>query len=183
MDNNTVDIVVSFETIEHHDKHEEMISEIKRVMKIDGVCIVSSPDKLYYSDIPNYRNEFHVKELYYQEFKNLISRHFKKSIFYNQKIFVGSIIALDENIQDYKKPIIIDKEGNSHELNPVYNIAICTDNIDFTPNYQLVLYKESDYLTSSAEIELAKQSVRMTKTYKLGNFIISPFRSIKRHLC
>jgi ubiquinone/menaquinone biosynthesis C-methylase UbiE len=182
LDDNTVDIVVSFETIEHHDKHDEMISEIKRVMKKNGVCIISSPDKLYYSDIPNIKNEFHVRELYYDEFKNLISGYFKKSIFYNQKIFVGSIILLNENAHEYKKPIVIDKEGNSHEFNAVYNLAIATDNLDFTPNCQFVLYKESDSLVSEADIELIKQSVRSTKAYKLGDFLITPFRIVKRHL-
>ena len=41
------DVVVSFETIEHHDKHEEMMAEIKRVLRPGGMLIISSPDKLY----------------------------------------------------------------------------------------------------------------------------------------
>src|SRR5213076_2544358 len=62
------DVVTSFETIEHHDKHEEMLDEIKRVLKPDGVLIISSPNRLTYSDEPGYKNPFHVKELYYDEF-------------------------------------------------------------------------------------------------------------------
>lgn len=182
LDTCTVDIVVSFETIEHHDKHEEMIFEIKRVMKIDGIFIISSPDKLYFSDIPKIKNEFHVKELYFNEFRNLISGHFKKSIFYNQKVFVGSIISLNEDVKEYKKPIVVEKDGNAHEFSPVYNLAIGTDNVDFNPNYQIVMYKEADYLTSDVDLELAKQTVRGTKAYKLGRFLISPFRIIKRLL-
>ncbi|MGB7416076.1 MAG: class I SAM-dependent methyltransferase, partial [Thermosynechococcaceae cyanobacterium] len=37
VESNTIDIVVSFETIEHHDKHEEMLLEIKRILKSDGL--------------------------------------------------------------------------------------------------------------------------------------------------
>ena len=48
----SVDLVVSFETIEHHDKHEEMMLEIKRVLRPDGVVIISSPDKQTYSIEP-----------------------------------------------------------------------------------------------------------------------------------
>jgi ubiquinone/menaquinone biosynthesis C-methylase UbiE len=179
---NVVDVVVSFETIEHHDKHEEMIVEIKRVMKGDGICIISSPDKLYYSDIANYKNKFHIKELYYDEFKTLISSHFKKSIFYSQKIFIGSIIALDENGQEYKKPLVVEKEGDSYEFKPVYNIAIGTDNICFAPYYQLILYKEFENLVCDTDIKQARQSIQMSKEYKVGNFIVSPFRCIKRLL-
>lgn len=42
---NSVDVVVSFETIEHHDKHEEMMLEIKRVLTATGTLIMSSLTK------------------------------------------------------------------------------------------------------------------------------------------
>ena len=38
-----VDLVVSFETIEHHDRHLEMMQEIGRVLRPTGVLIISSP--------------------------------------------------------------------------------------------------------------------------------------------
>ncbi len=41
----SIDTVVSFETIEHHDKHNEMMNEIKRVLKPGGILIISSPEK------------------------------------------------------------------------------------------------------------------------------------------
>lgn len=67
LDNKSVEVVTSFETIEHHNKHEEMMLEIKRVLKPGGLLIISSPDRLNYSDKQNYSNPFHVKELYYDE--------------------------------------------------------------------------------------------------------------------
>lgn len=42
VESQSVDVVISFETIEHHNKHDEMISEIKRILKLDGVLIISS---------------------------------------------------------------------------------------------------------------------------------------------
>ena len=74
--NRSVDCVVSFETIEHHDLHDEMMAEIKRVLKPSGLLIISSPDKYYYSIEPDTKNEFHVKELFEHQFKDLVSKHF-----------------------------------------------------------------------------------------------------------
>lgn len=85
---NSVDVVVSFETIEHHDKHDEMMLEIKRILKEDGLLIMSSPDKKFYSDTRNYKNEFHVKELYKDEFNNLIAKYFNNHQLLNQTRWV-----------------------------------------------------------------------------------------------
>ena len=75
--------------------------------------------------------EFHIKELYCEEFQKLISDNFKFLNFFSQKAFLGSIIALDGNYLDYKVPIVIDKNGNSSSFWPVYNISIAIDDYAF----------------------------------------------------
>jgi ubiquinone/menaquinone biosynthesis C-methylase UbiE len=175
----SIDVFVSFETIEHHDKHIEMLNEIKRVLKPSGILVMSSPDRFYYSELPKYKNEFHVKELYNEEFRILINRYFKFTTYYAQKIFTGSIISLDEEQQIYKKPLIVEKDGNSSNLTPMYNLVIGTEDINFKPPLQLVLYKESDDLLTIKDFERAILAVKNTKTYKLGNIFISPFRFVR----
>lgn len=88
----SVDIIVSFETLEHYDQHEESFIEFKRVLRPGGKLLISSPDKKYYSDARNYHNEFHVKELYEEEFRELVGRHFKNTVFYTQRIAFGSVL-------------------------------------------------------------------------------------------
>jgi SAM-dependent methyltransferase len=88
----SVDVVVSFETIEHHDQHEKMLQEIKRVLKPTGLLLISSPDKYYYSEEPGFVNAYHVKELYQDEFKKLINSHFSATEYYGQRVAYGSII-------------------------------------------------------------------------------------------
>jgi SAM-dependent methyltransferase len=124
---NSVDMVVSFETIEHHDQHEEMMLEIKRVLKADGMLVISSPDKKEYSDIPGYKNEFHVKELYLSEFDQLLRSCFKKVIMFGQRVKCGSLIVPINKNQS--SPIIVfDKgKGNSEEFDPLYFIAVASD--------------------------------------------------------
>ena len=94
--NGTVDLAVSFETIEHHNRHKEMMREIKRVLRPEGILIISSPDKYIYSDVPAYNNEFHVKELYAREFEALIKEYFTNLQMFGQRVVYGSIIAAEE---------------------------------------------------------------------------------------
>jgi len=91
----SIDVVVSFETIEHINDNQQraFLSEVKRVLKSDGIFILSTPDKYWYSDVPNYRNEFHVKEFYRQELYTFLSQAFKYVDLYDQKEEIVSIIG------------------------------------------------------------------------------------------
>ena len=77
---NSFDVVVSFETLEHLAEHQQLLSEFKRVLKEDGVLIISTPDKAEYSDKTGFDNEYHVKELYRHEFKELLDSHFTQQV-------------------------------------------------------------------------------------------------------
>jgi 2-polyprenyl-3-methyl-5-hydroxy-6-metoxy-1,4-benzoquinol methylase len=60
----SIDVVVSFETLQHHDRHDEMMRKVKRVLRPGGLLIISTPDKYHYSIEPDHKNEFHVRELF-----------------------------------------------------------------------------------------------------------------------
>ena len=128
----SVDIVVSFETIEHHDHHEEMILEIKRVLKQNGTLIISSPNRLTYSDKANYSNPYHVKELYYEEFASLLSRHFGFVKIYGQRMAAASFIFPEGKSSE---AILKSYTGDASNLaqqvcsleSPIYYVAVCSD--------------------------------------------------------
>ena len=85
--NNKFDVIVCFEVIEHVEEHEKLLSEVKRLLKKDGLFIVSSPNKKTYSDEISYNNPFHKKELYFNDFKNLLNKYFRSFIFFGQKVY------------------------------------------------------------------------------------------------
>lgn len=87
-----VDLVVSFETIEHHTEHEEMFAEIKRVLRPGGLMIMSSPDKREYTERANHANAYHVKELYAEEFQRLAERYFAHVVILGQRVLYASAI-------------------------------------------------------------------------------------------
>ena len=130
MKDHSVDVVVSFETIEHHDAHHEMMREVKRVLKPEGLLIISSPDKLEYSDKTGYSNPYHVKELYGDEFKDLLRESFKHHRIYEQRVVFGSVIMGGEGVSAVASYHIDDEEISMVPGVPgaEYLIAIASDN-------------------------------------------------------
>ncbi len=128
----TFDVVTSFETIEHHDKHEEMLDEIKRVLRPGGILIISSPNRLTYSDEPGYKNPFHIKELYYDEFHELLRRRFKSVRMFGQRLAAGSFVFPLGRWKDSQvKPLLGETDSvktSFRELpSPIYFVAICSN--------------------------------------------------------
>ncbi|NRT15130.1 ubiquinone/menaquinone biosynthesis C-methylase UbiE [Flavobacterium sp. 28A] len=175
VDSNTIDVVVSFETIEHHDKHEEMILEIKRVLKSDGILIMSSPDKEFYTDKTGQNNIFHIKELYFSDFKKLINSHFQQTSYYFQKSYNFNSVISDENNYNQIEIFSGDNLGISkNKIEPLYNIVIASEN-------RFHMLKTSVFEGSNIKNLETKQIVKMNSfaihnsfTFKVGKIICYP---------
>ena len=94
-ENGSFDCVVSFETLEHIDSDSQIkfLSEIKRILKPDGILIMSSPNKAVYTDLVQGKNKFHIKELYCNEFIELLKNYFQYFINYSQYPDTGYFIC------------------------------------------------------------------------------------------
>lgn len=68
----TVDIVISFETIEHIEDYSKFMQEIKRVLKDDGILVLSTPNDIEFPE----NNHFHVHEFKYNELQKLVKKYF-----------------------------------------------------------------------------------------------------------
>jgi ubiquinone/menaquinone biosynthesis C-methylase UbiE len=87
------DVAISFETLEHIHEQEEFLAELQRVLKPDGVLIISCPNKAEYTDKRGTQNEFHVKELYRPELDAVVRKRFPHATWYGQKPSFFSVIA------------------------------------------------------------------------------------------
>jgi len=127
----SVDVIVSFETIEHHDQHDQMMKEIKRVLRQDGVLIVSSPDKYFYSIETASHNPHHVKELYEHEFKKLLGQYFSQVTYYGQRVLFGSAIfaeSVQTSISSYSRDNQTSPwKASAGVSKPHYWIAVASD--------------------------------------------------------
>ena len=183
LDDESVDIVVSFETIEHHDKHQEMISECKRVLKKDGILIISSPDKYYYSDRRNYKNTYHVKELYQQEFYELIRTYFTNLFLLKQGNAYGNLIydtGREKGINLYSGDYnTIDKRRDV--TFPEFNLIIASNAALACPPNS---FFESELVNKVLIDEANKYksmylNIQQSSYYKLGKLLLKPLAFLK----
>lgn len=126
---NSFDMVVSFETLEHLGQQKEMLSEFNRVLTSDGVLIISTPDKKHYSDATGFVNEFHVKELYKKEFKSLLDSHWPQQTWYAQAMTFNSVLEkIDSDESAYTTDILKqdELESNGPMLKPMYYLVIAS---------------------------------------------------------
>ena len=91
-----VDVVVSFETLEHVREHERFASEVRRVLRSGGTFIVSTPDRATYSARGEHFNEFHLLELTEVEFESFLRAHFAHVVILRQRAVLGSVIAVSD---------------------------------------------------------------------------------------
>ena len=86
---------VSFKVLEHLEDPEELVLQAKRLLKSDGVFVVSTPNKQTYSIDRHRANPHHVSEMYPLEFRELLERTFEYVQMYWQGALAGSVITPD----------------------------------------------------------------------------------------
>ena len=130
------DLAISFETIEHIETQQAFIAELARVLRPDGVLLLSSPNKRLYSDAHDYHNEFHVRELYRDELEELLRATFPHRSWLGQKLLFHSAIwpaiwpesgdaAATEYLVGDGGQVIA---GQCPSVEPMYYIVACSRN-------------------------------------------------------
>lgn len=98
LEDNSVDAVVTFETIEHLDDQFAFWAEIKRVLRPSGVLIISSPNRQVYGEQRSEHNPFHKRELSRAELVGEISWRFSHHCLFSQTVVFGSLL-MPESLQ------------------------------------------------------------------------------------
>lgn len=83
LQNESADVVVSFETIEHVPDPQKFVSEAFRILRPGGLFIVSTPNATIYQERIS-ENPFHCSELSVTEFCDLLKKHSKSFSVYGQ---------------------------------------------------------------------------------------------------
>lgn len=83
LSNASVDVVVSFETLEHLRDHTKFLNECRRVLRPDGMLICSTPNRAISRWSAG--NPFHVREFYPLEFEEVLKNIFSSVELFGQK--------------------------------------------------------------------------------------------------
>lgn len=72
----SADVVVAFEVIEHLENWQGMLEEARRILRPDGQLIVSTPNRPEYAKTRDEPNPFHVHEFDYNEYRQALEAVF-----------------------------------------------------------------------------------------------------------
>lgn len=123
-EDSSVEVVVSLETIEHLNNPEKFVKEVKRVLKPDGVFIVSTPNDDEYIE----GNEFHIHEFRLKDLRKLIGKYFSKSEFYYQgSYFAAGLYSEDVFTKGGEWSGPVAKTFGQRSNKAIYFQAVATD--------------------------------------------------------
>lgn len=107
----SIDVAVSFETLEHLDDQNRFLAEIRRVLRPDGLLVISTPDRIVYSPPGAPPNPFHVHELTAREFESALRSVFPNVTLMAQRPMIGSAILPSGQ---GGPPLVFDRQGEGY---------------------------------------------------------------------
>ncbi|MBF0169621.1 MAG: methyltransferase domain-containing protein [Nitrospinae bacterium] len=119
----SIDLVVSFETLEHLREGDTFLDEVLRVLSPEGILILSTPEKGEYNRRLATPNPFHLLEMDAEQFSSKMRARFPHVLFYSQGIHASSVIAI-EGRERGKWEGTVEQGGDPSA--PVYMIAVAS---------------------------------------------------------
>jgi 2-polyprenyl-3-methyl-5-hydroxy-6-metoxy-1,4-benzoquinol methylase len=173
------DLIVSFETLEHVEAQEQMLAGFARLLKPDGLLLISSPDKATYSDAQGHANPFHVRELYRAELEALLDRHFPARRLLAQKLVFQSLLWDVDQVPRSAHPQYVDAQGRVQDglgCPSLYYLAICAHRAEAMPQAGPALWSFGD----AAESVYAHYNQEIRNIIAAGHRIIAMDAEIKQ---
>jgi O-antigen biosynthesis protein len=134
-DADSFDVVVSFELLEHLDSDHQVrfVKNVQRVLKQNGLFVLSSPERYEYAATYQAANEFHKHELTLVELQSFLGTFFRHVYLCAQRVLCLSTIWQLQNWKDARfrfqsrKDLMEEIPCSESFSPPLYLIAICSN--------------------------------------------------------
>ncbi len=129
----TFDAIVSFETIEHIQEQAQFLDEVRRVLRPDGLFVLSSPNKLEYSDRRGFANPYHLRELYRDALASLLASRFPHTTWFGQRMSFFSVIWPEQGAGEGEVFEVAEAsaaDATSGHARPLYFIVVASGNAE-----------------------------------------------------
>ncbi len=149
----SVDVVVSLETIEHLPHPEKFVQEVIRVLKPKGVFYVSTPNDDEYIE----GNTFHLHEFRFKELHELMQKYFKHTHYYYQGTWYASGVLSEQNFTGNKPHNVPATKTFGQETHKaIYYLAVATNSNEVPPLEEMIIASDA-FSARNSFIEHQKQ--------------------------
>lgn len=124
LDDASVDVVVSFETIEHIDNYRKFMAEVKRVLKPEGLFLLSTPNDAEFIE----GNHFHIHEFEQKELETLVARYFDHTKSYYQATWLYNALLEESQLKtEWRMPVDTMNTAPIDITRAIYFFMLCSN--------------------------------------------------------
>jgi hypothetical protein len=117
LEDGSIDLAVSFETIEHLKDPLGFLREMKRVLTPEGKLVISTPNKAHAADGESH-NPFHLSEMTAQEFRAALDSVFPSVEYFSQCLLVAPLFSVRALASLHTRPSFRPLSGAIFRLRP-----------------------------------------------------------------
>jgi SAM-dependent methyltransferase len=132
--NKIFEVIICFDAMENLEDHSNLLEEVKRLLTLGGLLIISTPNRWAHINDPQLKNPLHGHGLYLDDFKAVLQKHFGHVKFLGHSVYCNSnmwpIFSEDKtSVVEY----VVERNANEfvfverEKKRPLYVIALASD--------------------------------------------------------
>lgn len=174
LEDDSIDVVVTFETIEHIKNYKKFLDEVDRVLKPDGLLVVSTPNDVEFAE----GNHFHLHEFKYEELVTLLKMHFRNIDSYFQSTWKYVAIGSEKELAGDIDGATLNLTKKTREQHLYFYLLCSNRKIKETVNHIAALGEhysdrqlhEQDLIHEARERDLSSRIDQLMKDLEYSQF-------------